>query len=49
VYHAASNSSGGKNTKNTKSGLILITGMPGIREMPKPPITNKMGYEILIL
>ncbi|MNI95620.1 hypothetical protein D3C73_1539190 [compost metagenome] len=43
VYQAASKSNGGKNTKKTISGSILITGAPGMREIPKPPITNKMG------
>ncbi|MNT58723.1 hypothetical protein D3C72_1961820 [compost metagenome] len=43
VYHAASNSSGGKKTRNTKSGWMLITGIPGTSEIANPPITNKMG------
>ncbi|MNL22608.1 hypothetical protein D3C87_1439600 [compost metagenome] len=43
VYQAASNKSGGRKIRNTMSGLMLITGMPGIKLMPSPPITKKIG------
>ncbi|GGE30243.1 hypothetical protein GCM10011516_30080 [Sphingobacterium cellulitidis] len=47
VYQAASNNNGGKKTKKTTSGLILNTGKPGINDIANPPITSKIGYEIL--
>ena len=39
----ASNNSGGRKIKNIIFGLTWIAGKPGIKLMPNPAITNKIG------
>src|SRR5690606_2485542 len=46
VYHAASKSSGGRKIRKIMSGSTVMAGMPGIKLMPRPPITKNIGYEI---
>jgi len=48
VYQAASNSSGGRKMSRIRSGLTVILGTVGIKLIPSPPMTKKIGYEMLM-
>lgn len=43
VYQAASYSKGGRKTRKISSGSSFSGGMPGIKPMPKPASTKKIG------
>src|SRR5687767_3109757 len=43
VFHAAAYKRGGKKIRKTRSGCNVTEGMPGIRLIPRPLITNKIG------
>ena len=43
VFQAAAYNKGGRKIRKTRSGPILIFGIPGIKLINKPPITNKIG------
>jgi hypothetical protein len=40
---AAAFRSGGRNTTKITSGAIWTTGNPGMKPMPRPPRTSKIG------
>src|SRR5918996_2899231 len=46
VKNAAPYRSGGSTPKKTSSGSSSISGIPGMREIPNPPRTRRMGYGI---
>jgi hypothetical protein len=49
VFQAAAYNNGGRKIRKTVSGSNVTTGMPGIKPIHKPAITNNIGYEILSL
>src|SRR5690349_22175925 len=49
VDHAAAYSTGGRKTKKTISGSREMVGKPGIRPIPIPAITSRIGYGIFTL
>ena len=44
IYQDASNKIGGKKIKNTYSGSISISGIPGIKQTKSPAKTSITGY-----
>jgi hypothetical protein len=46
VKYAAENKTGGRKTRNTRSGSRRTIGTFGTRPMTSPPSTRKIGYGI---